>query len=80
MEIEQLTEFFMWCTVINLGIFIYWLGWLLFAPDLVYRMQSRFFSIDRESYNRSMYFFIGLYKLLIITLFLIPYLVLEFLV
>ena len=80
MDIQQLTDFFMWCTVVNLGIFVYWVGWLVFAPEMVYKIQSRFFPIDRENYNRIIYFLVGLYKLQIIILFLIPYLVLEFMV
>ena len=80
MDIQQLTDFFMWSTVINVGIFIYWIAWVLLAPELVYKIQSRFFPIDRENYNRIMYFFLGFYKVLIIVFMLIPYLVLEFLI
>ena len=76
MDIQTLTTFFMWCTIINAGLFIYWATWCMFAPDFVYRMQSRWFPISRETYDVAIYGFLGVFKMLFIVFNLVPYLAL----
>lgn len=76
MDIQSLATFFMWCTVINGGILILWSLFFLFAPDLVYRIQNRWFPIHRETYNALMYGFLGMFKLLFLVFNLVPYLAL----
>ena len=51
MEIESLTIFFMWCTLINVGLFTFWMIFLVAVPGLVYRIQTRFFPLTREKYD-----------------------------
>ena len=74
MNIESLTQFFLWCTVINLGIYIFWALFVLLAPDFVYRVQTKWISISRETFNVMMYAFMGAFKVVIIVFCLVPYL------
>ena len=76
MDIQTLTTFFMWCTILNVGILILWAAFFLFAPDFVYRTQSKWFPIPRETYNVLIYSFLGLFKVLFIVFNVIPYLAL----
>lgn len=76
MDIQILTSFFMWCTIINGGILIFWTLFCAFAPDLVYRIQSTFFNIPRETFDIIIYSFIGLVKIAFLMFNLIPYLAL----
>ena len=76
MTIETLTAFFMWCTIINAGILIYSSLFLCFAPNFVYRIQSRWFSISREAFDIIAYSYLGLFKVLFFTFNLVPYLAL----
>ena len=76
MDIQSLGTFFMWCTVINGSILILWTLFFLLAPDLVYRIQNRWFPIHRETYNAVMYAFLGLFKMLFLVFNLVPYLAL----
>lgn len=73
MGIETLTAFFMWCSIINGGILTLWTAFFLFAPDLVYRIQYRWFPIQRESYNVVMYSFLGLFKILFLMFNVVPF-------
>jgi hypothetical protein len=79
MNIQQLTDFFMWCSIINGSILLFWTFWLMFAPGLVYKIQSYFFPISRESFNILMYGFLGAFKLAFIMLNLVPYIALVIL-
>jgi len=79
MDMQILTTFFMWCTIINGSLFTVWACFIFAVPDLVYASQTRWISISRESFNIAMYSFLGLFKVLFLMLNLVPYLVLEWL-
>ncbi len=76
MEIQTLTTFFMWCAIINGGLLILWTTVFILAPDLVYRTQSSWFPIPRETYNVVIYSFLGLFKIVFIVFNVVPYLAL----
>jgi len=54
----------MWCTIINGGFLILWTAFSVFTPDLLYRTQSKWFPIPRETFNMVIYSLLGLYKIL----------------
>ncbi|MDX2476176.1 MAG: hypothetical protein QNL05_02300 [Gammaproteobacteria bacterium] len=72
MDIATLTNFFIWCTIINGSLYLFWAMFLLFTPDLVYRIQFRFFPIPRETYNVIIYSFLGLFKIFFIFFNIVP--------
>ena len=73
MDIQTLTAFFMWCTIINGGIFILWTVFSTFAPDFVYRTQSRWLPVSRETFNVVIYAFLGLFKIVFLVFNVVPY-------
>jgi len=73
MDIEKLTTFFMWCTILNLGLLVLSSLICVCAKDWAYQIHSRWFSISRETFNVAIYSFLGLYKVLIFVFSLIPY-------
>lgn len=73
MNIQTLTTFFMWCTIINGGILILWTMFFAFAPDFVYRIQSKWFPIPRETYNVVIYSILGLFKIVFLVFNVVPY-------
>ena len=77
MNIETLTAFFGWCTFLNVLLLIFWSLICVFAADWVYRAHSKWFSISRESFNITIYAFVGFHKILIIVFNIIPYLALS---
>ena len=76
MDIQTLTTFFMWCTILNLGVLILSSIMLVFFGDFSYRMNNRFFSISREAFNIALVCFIGLFKIFVIVFNLVPYIAL----
>ena len=73
MDIQTLTRFFMWCTIINGGLLVLWSVMFKFAPDFVYRTQSKWFPISRETFNVIIYSFLGLFKIVFLVFNLVPY-------
>ncbi|MBW8034619.1 MAG: hypothetical protein FVQ79_02870 [Planctomycetes bacterium] len=76
MDIQTLTTFFMWCTILNLGLLILTSVMCIFFADFSYRMNHRFFSISREAFNVVIISFIGLFKIFVIVFNIVPYIAL----
>lgn len=73
MDVQTLTAFFMWCTIINGALLVFWTTICLFVPELVYRTQSRWFPIPRDTYKVAMYSFLGLFKIVLIVFNVVPW-------
>ena len=76
MDIELLKAFFLWCTIFNGGLLLLWTGILLWAPDLMYRTQRRWFPLSKEHLQVVMYGFLGGFKILVLVFNVVPYLAL----
>jgi hypothetical protein len=77
MDIPTLTRFFMWCTIIN-GLLLCAAAIILMAAgDWVYRTHSKWYPMSRAAFNVAIYSFVGGYKILFITLNLVPFLALK---
>ncbi|MEE9127033.1 MAG: hypothetical protein V3U11_07820 [Planctomycetota bacterium] len=73
MDIQTVTTFFMWCTIVNGGLLTLWIVFSVFAPDLVYRTQSMWFPIPRDIFNVVLYSFLGLFKIMFLVFNVVPY-------
>ncbi|HIJ72392.1 MAG TPA: hypothetical protein HPP87_13710 [Planctomycetes bacterium] len=76
MDIQALTRFFMWCTIINAGLLVFSAVMFMSAQDFVYSMHSKWFNIPRETFNVAIYSFLGFFKIIFILFNLVPYLAL----
>jgi hypothetical protein len=76
MDIDSITAFFMWCTILNFALLVLSSLLCICAGDWAYRIHSKWFSISRETFNVAIYSFLGLYKGLIFVFILIPYIAL----
>lgn len=77
MEGFDARAFFMWCSVINVGVFA--LGYLAVAcaGDFVYRTHTRWFPMSRETFTQALYAAFGQYKLLILVFNIVPFVALT---
>lgn len=64
-----------WCALVNISLFLTWFLIFTLAHDAVYKLHSRWFSLSKEGFDRSHYVMMGVYKLIIVAFFVIPYLV-----
>ena len=74
----MLTKFFMWCTILNLGLL--GISFLLvafgFGTDFVFKIHSKWFPMPRDRFNALLYLLIGIYKIFVFVFNLVPWLVL----
>jgi hypothetical protein len=73
MDTQTLTTFFMWCTIINGALLCFWITMCILTPDLVYRTQSKWFPIRRETFDVIIYSFLGLFKIAFLIFNVVPY-------
>lgn len=73
MDIQTLTSFFMWCTIINGGLLLFSTLVMVIMPDFVYKVQSLWFPIPRQTFDVVIYSFLGLFKVLFIVFNIAPY-------
>jgi len=76
MTIDQIRDFFLWCSIINIGVLLCWFVMLLAAHDWVYRVHSRWFPMPKERFDTIHYSGMGLFKLIIFVFNVVPYLAL----
>jgi hypothetical protein len=72
MDLRTLTDFFIWCSVINGGLLVLWTLAVLIIPETVYRLQNWWMPIPRETHNLVMYSFLGLFKVIFLVFNLVP--------
>ena len=72
MDMQMLTNFFFWCTIINGGLLIFWVLVQMAIPTLVFKTQVAFFPMEREKFNAVFYLFLGIYKIFFIVFNVVP--------
>jgi len=77
MDIQILTRFFMWCTILNFGFLM--LSFLLLAVgrNVVYKMHSKWFPMPRETFHVVLYSFLGIYKIVWFVFNVVPWVALT---
>lgn len=73
MNAQMLSDFLMWCTILNAGLLILSSLIMMFAGDFAYGLHRRWFAMPRETFNIAIYSFLGLYKILVIVFNLVPW-------
>ena len=73
MDINALQRVFMWCTIINGAWFLFAAMICVFAGGWVFRMQSKWFPISRDTFNVVIYSFFALFKIVFIVFNVVPY-------
>ncbi|MBN1589078.1 MAG: hypothetical protein JW888_06155 [Pirellulales bacterium] len=73
MDIEVFRTFFMWCTIINVGLLVVAFLMCASAGDWIYRMHGRWFPISKESFHVVIYSILAAFKTLVILFNVVPY-------
>lgn len=74
---DNLTVVLGWCFVVNYLVLLVWALLFIFAKNWLYGLHSRWFELSRPVFDAMHYELMGAYKLLILVLFLAPYLAIH---
>ncbi|NIP31693.1 MAG: hypothetical protein GTO02_19565 [Candidatus Dadabacteria bacterium] len=73
MNINTLREFFGICSLINIGILLYWFLMLLMVRDWIYKIHSKWFKIPEDRFDDIHYRALAYFKLSIFLFNVVPY-------
>ena len=73
MDIQTLTAFFKWCTIINGALLIFSVIMFIAIPDLIYAIHGWLFPLPREAFDVLIYGFLGLFKIVFLVFNAVPY-------
>lgn len=73
MDVQMLTRFFMWCTILNMVLLVLSFLILAFAGDFVYKIHGKWFPMPRETFNVVLYSFLGIYKIIVFVFNVMPW-------
>ncbi len=77
MTLETIRAVLAWCSLINLGLLLYWFLFITLAHDWTYRFHCKWFKLSEEKFDAIHYSGIVLFKIGIILFNLIPYLAMR---
>ncbi|MBI79985.1 MAG: hypothetical protein CMQ51_06135 [Gammaproteobacteria bacterium] len=78
MELDALKIFFMWCSIINVGVLLFSALLLSVFRNKIIPIHKKFSGLEENDLKRRYFNFLGNYKIAIFILNFVPYLVLEF--
>ena len=73
MDIQMLTRFFMWCTILNIGLLVLASLLLTFAGDFAYKIHGKWFPMQRETFNVELFSFLSRYKIIVFIFNVVPW-------
>ncbi|MDP8258453.1 MAG: hypothetical protein P9L90_03420 [Candidatus Aadella gelida] len=77
MPIETLRIMLGWCSVINLGLLIWWFLGTTVLHNLVYKIHSKFYKISVEKFDEIHYFGTTFFRAAVFFLNIVPYVALT---
>ena len=80
MTLYMLRDFFMWCSVINLGLFFLSFLFFRFAHDFIFRYHGKWYKLPEEKFNAIYYSVMIFFKTAIILFNLVPFMALSIII
>lgn len=77
MSIDQLTQFFGWCSVINIGVMIVSAFMIVLLRGPISSIHSRMMGVSEAGLPRLYFQYLGNYKIAIFVLNVVPYIALK---
>ena len=77
MTVEQISDVLAWCSVINIGLLLWWFLMFALAHDFVYRLHGKWFKLTVERFDAIHYAGMAFFKIGIFLLNIVPYLAIR---
>jgi len=77
MNMSQLTQFFLWCTIINAGIFLFTFVFYTIFNKYIHTVFSKMYTLPETYLEKTFFTIMIFYKAAIIFFNFIPYLALK---
>ena len=76
-DLQTLTTFLGWCSVINMGLLLFSTALLMLMKNFVAGLHSKLLGVDRSELPAMYFQYLGNYKVFIIVFNIVPYVALK---
>ena len=73
----ELLQFLGWCSLVYIIFFLIWVLFFIIGRDWLYNLHGKWFPMPIDKFNVIHYALMGIFKIILIVFFLVPYLVLR---
>lgn len=73
MSMSGVSEWLSWCIVVGYALLLVWFGVWVWAAPALHRLHSRWFRLERPAFDALAWHLLGLYKIALLVLFVIPW-------
>lgn len=73
MDLLTMQDFFLWGFIVNIAIYLFQMLLSLGLRGYMVRTHSKLFGITEETIRKSLYLYFAIYKLILISFFLAPW-------
>ncbi len=80
MTIDIMREFFLWCSILNVGVLIVSVLFMWLFHDLSYRVHRTWCNVSVDTFDAILLSVLAFYKIIIVVFNIVPYFVLRFVV
>ena len=77
MTVETMRAVLGWCSIINMGLLLWWFLFVMGAHDLMYRWHSKMFKVSVEKFDQIHYTGIIYFKVFVFFFNIVPYFALR---
>jgi hypothetical protein len=77
MTIEMIRAALGWCSIINMGLLLWWFLIIMLAHDWVYKFHSKWFKLSVDRFDEIHYTGIAFFKIAIFFFNVVPYFALR---
>ncbi len=74
MEMDKIQDFFFWCFIVNLGIYLFTVLAILSLRDFYVGLLMKLFGLDEQVIRNGILDYLGRYKILITVFSFVPWL------
>ncbi|MEM9256761.1 MAG: DUF6868 family protein [Pseudomonadota bacterium] len=76
-DLETVTSFLGWCSILNIGLLFFYTAWLMLFRDFTKRTHSTMFGVDERTLDSIYFQYLAHYKLAVLVLNIVPYFALK---
>ena len=77
MDVEKLTAFFKWCSIINGVLLVLAILGIALGPEFGHTLQSQIFQVAPGNLSVALYMFLGMFKIFWLIFNIVPYVALR---
>ena len=74
MPLDRLADILLASALCGYAVLLAWFAAWMLAPDRIHALHARWFRIERPAYDALVFVLLGLFKILVFLLFLVPWL------